>query len=313
MLLSEVICHKDFRGLMVDMDWLENKPFTTLFVDGNHENFDLLNAYPEQQWHVGRVHVVRPHVLHLMRGQVFDIGGLTWFTMGGAASHDIDDGILNPAEPDFEHKYWKMRRMVAYFRVLGHAWWTEEMPSEAEYAETEANLEQVGWSADCVLTHCASTGVAKAAGPGYQPDRLTDFLESVKERRQFSRWFCGHYRTNRVIGEQFNTLHAMVIIHDGSDAARSALDAAMAELFVDHLSTGDVALLPLFHLGRGGIALIRGRLRLGPLWFGLEVELGFRLKWLPPKSWPSIRNRALSLLRYSTAVRCLQFRAISSR
>lgn len=225
--------------------------------------------------------MVRPHVLHLMRGQVFDIGGLTWFTMGGAASHDIDDGILNPAEPDFEHKYWKMRRMGAYFRVLGHAWWTEEMPGEAEYAETEANLEQVGWSADCVLTHCASTGVAKAAGPGYQPDRLTDFLESVKERRQFSRWFCGHYRTNRVVGEQFNTLHAMVIKHDGSDAARSALDAAMAELFVDHLSTGDVALLPLFHLGRGGVAFIRGRLRLGPLRFGLEVELGFRLEWLP--------------------------------
>ena len=81
------------------LDWLKDKPFTTLFVDGNHENFDLLNAYPEQQWHGGRVHAVRPHVLHLMRGQIFEIGGLTWFTMGGAASHDIDDGILDPAEP----------------------------------------------------------------------------------------------------------------------------------------------------------------------------------------------------------------------
>lgn len=28
------------------LDWLEDKPFTTLFVDGNHENYDLLNAYP---------------------------------------------------------------------------------------------------------------------------------------------------------------------------------------------------------------------------------------------------------------------------
>ena len=63
------------------LKWLEDKPFTTLWVDGNHENFDLLNAYPEQEWHGGRVHVVRPHVLHLMRGQVFDIGRFTWFTM----------------------------------------------------------------------------------------------------------------------------------------------------------------------------------------------------------------------------------------
>ena len=28
------------------MDWLECKSFTTLFVDGNHENFDRLLAYP---------------------------------------------------------------------------------------------------------------------------------------------------------------------------------------------------------------------------------------------------------------------------
>ena len=137
------------------LDWLEAKPFTTLFVDGNHENFDLLNAYPEQVWHGGKVHVVRPHVLHLMRGQVFEIGGLTWFTMGGAASHDIEDGILDPAAPDFERRYWELRRMNARFRVLGRSWWPEEMPSEAEYAEAETNLDRAGWCVDCVLTHCA--------------------------------------------------------------------------------------------------------------------------------------------------------------
>lgn len=99
------------------LDWLENRPFTTLFVDGNHENFDLLNAYPEKEWHGGRVHEIRPHVLHLMRGQIFDIGGSTWFAMGGAASHDIQDGILDPALPDFERRYWVLRRMNARFRV----------------------------------------------------------------------------------------------------------------------------------------------------------------------------------------------------
>lgn len=28
------------------LNWLECKPFTTLFVDGNHENFDRLYSYP---------------------------------------------------------------------------------------------------------------------------------------------------------------------------------------------------------------------------------------------------------------------------
>ena len=33
---------RDDREQAYWMDWLESKPFTTLFVDGNHENFDLL-------------------------------------------------------------------------------------------------------------------------------------------------------------------------------------------------------------------------------------------------------------------------------
>lgn len=111
-----VVIAGDFGGLWDGsqkdqywLDWLNKKPFTTLFVDGNHENFDLLNTLPEKEWNGGRVHVVREHVLHLMRGQVFDFGGLTWFTMGGAASHDIQDGVLDPAAPDFEHRYWLMQ------------------------------------------------------------------------------------------------------------------------------------------------------------------------------------------------------------
>ena len=78
------------------MDWLEGKPFTTLFVDGNHENFDRLYAYPVEEWHGGKVHKIRPSVIHMMRGQVFAIDGKSVFTFGGASSHDIDGGILEP-------------------------------------------------------------------------------------------------------------------------------------------------------------------------------------------------------------------------
>ena len=77
------------------------------------------------------------------------------------------------------------------------------MPSDEEYVEAEANLERAGWSMDCILTHCAPTSISRTLDPIYQPDRLTDFLELVKERCQFSLWFCGHYHLNRVINERF--------------------------------------------------------------------------------------------------------------
>ncbi len=185
------------------LDWLEKKPFSTLFVDGNHENFDMLGALPEQEWHGGRIQRVREHVLHLTRGQIFEIGGLTWFTMGGASSHDIRDGILDPASPDFEKEYWLKRRTGQMFRVKGVSWWPEELPSDDEYQEAMANLDKAGWCVDCILTHCAPTSIARKIDQHYQSDRRTDFLESVRQRCQFSQWFFGHYHDNRVIDGRF--------------------------------------------------------------------------------------------------------------
>ena len=86
------------------LNWLEAKPFTTLFVSGNHENFDLLAEYPTEDWHGGKVQRIRPSVIHLLRGQVYDIQGKTFFTMGGGSSHDISGGILEPDDPQFKRK-----------------------------------------------------------------------------------------------------------------------------------------------------------------------------------------------------------------
>lgn len=39
------------------LDWLENKPFTILFIDGNHENFDRLSKeFRVVNYHGGKAH-----------------------------------------------------------------------------------------------------------------------------------------------------------------------------------------------------------------------------------------------------------------
>jgi hypothetical protein len=50
------------------LNWLNEKSFTTLFVDGNHSNFDMLRKMEVHRWHGGHVHFVREGVIHLMRG-----------------------------------------------------------------------------------------------------------------------------------------------------------------------------------------------------------------------------------------------------
>ena len=49
---------------------LGEKKFNICFVDGTHENFDLLNSYEVSQWKGGKVHHIGGNVYHLMRGQV---------------------------------------------------------------------------------------------------------------------------------------------------------------------------------------------------------------------------------------------------
>ena len=77
------------------LDWLDSRNFTTLFVDGNHENYTRLYKYPIEEWNGGKVHKIRDSVLHLMRGEVFDIDNKKFFVFSGTKSHDIQDGILN--------------------------------------------------------------------------------------------------------------------------------------------------------------------------------------------------------------------------
>ena len=70
------------KTLEEDLRPYEELPFTVLFVDGNHENFDLLDAYPVEEWKGGKVHFIKPNIIHLMRGQVFEIEEKRIFTSG---------------------------------------------------------------------------------------------------------------------------------------------------------------------------------------------------------------------------------------
>ena len=192
--------------------WLSGKSFTLLWVDGNHENYDMLAELPVEEWHGGKVQYISENIIHLMRGQVYELEGIRLFSFGGARSHDIRDGILDPEEPDFRRKYAKLRRRGALFRVNHHSWWKEEMPGEAEFEEGRRNLERAGWEVDFIVTHCtASSTQALAGGWLYQPDALTDYLEEIRQKCRYRRWFFGHYHDNRNVTERDLMLYEQII------------------------------------------------------------------------------------------------------
>lgn len=167
-------------------NWFNEKPFTTAFIDGNHENFALLNQYPVVDFCGGKAHQIKPSLFHLMRGEIFTIDGLKFFVMGGASSHDKAG------------------------RKEGKSWWPEELPSNEEYQNALANLDTHNWIVDFVLTHCAPDSVQAVLADWYGHDKLTNFLESIKDDLIFERWFFGHFHVDREVQHGFSAVYDQV-------------------------------------------------------------------------------------------------------
>ena len=183
------------------LDWLENKPWTTLFIDGNHENYDLLNKFPIEEWCGGRVQKIRSSVIHLLRGEVYDIGGYKFLAMGGARSHDIQDGILEVGDPRI--KIWK-KDDFKLFRINHISWWEEEIPNEEERKNALKNLAENDYKVDYILTHEApSSDVVLMDHLLYHPDEYSKWLEmEIRQKVKYKKWFFGHYHLNLDINEK---------------------------------------------------------------------------------------------------------------
>lgn len=190
------------------LEWLNNKNFTTLFIDGNHENFERLYNYPIEEWHGGKVHKIRDSVLHLMRSEIFNIDGKKIFAFGGAKSHDIQDGILNLEDKE---EIAELRSIGAYFRIRNYSWWDLELPSEEEMKSGIENLEKVNYKVDYIISHCSPTSIQTLLNPYYKSDILTDYLQKIYEKCDFKKWYFGHYHESKYINSQFILLYENIV------------------------------------------------------------------------------------------------------
>lgn len=167
--------------------WLNKKNFTILFVDGNHENHEILNEMSVEMWNGGKIHKIKENIIHLMRGQVYNINGTTFFTMGGASSHDKKHRIENVS------------------------WWPRELPSQQEYQEAINNLTINNWRVDYVITHCAPDTIQKLISDKYKSDELTIFFNNIMNKLTYKKWFFGHYHINKAVTDKMFCLYNNII------------------------------------------------------------------------------------------------------
>lgn len=183
-----------FTWETIDLDYclryFNKKNFTTLFIDGNHEDFNRLNKLPVEEWNGGKVHKVTKSIIHLMRGQVFEIDGLKLFTIGGAYSVD------------------------KHLRKPNVSWWRQELPTKSEMNEGLKNLKKHNNKVDYILTHDA-------------PDKYLDFswkcelnkddrdfkeyLEKIDNTIEFKHWYFGHHHKDITLDDKHTVIFDNII------------------------------------------------------------------------------------------------------
>ena len=159
------------------LDDLERRQFIYCFVDGNHENFPAIYSHPVENWNGGLIHRIRSNIVHLMRGEIFEIENKKILVFGGAYSVD--------------------RAM----RVPGLSWWPQELPNDDEYKNAQENLAKADYKVDYILTHTAPLNTICIMGyePSIRELELNNFFQWISERVECKRWYFGHWHQDRTV------------------------------------------------------------------------------------------------------------------
>ena len=175
-----------------NLRWLEERPWTTLFIDGNHENYAELAKLEPEPFLGGTAARLPSHpgIVHLLRGEVYEMDGLSVFCMGGASSVVDSD-----------------------CRTGGVDWWPEELPGENELSRSRENLRDHGGSVSLVLTHdCSSRVLPRVVrhGPPAR-NRLNEWLDALEDEVGFRWWYFGHHHRDLRIDGRHACLFESVV------------------------------------------------------------------------------------------------------
>lgn len=165
------------------LEWLDNKKFTTLFVEGNHEDYEYLKTFPKVDMFGNKVRKINDSVYQLLRGEIYTIENQTFFTFGGASSID------------------KM------YRREGFDWFKEEECSYLEESNALLNLEKYNFKVDYILSHtCSSSSLEEIAEYfGFSLEEFdcqNRFFEEIKYKVDYKGWLYGHFHKDFIVNEK---------------------------------------------------------------------------------------------------------------
>lgn len=176
----------DKTSLSHTISLIDALPCTILFVDGNHENFDILNSFPMTYWNNGKIHKISHNLLHLMRGQVYLINNISILTLGGAESTDKE------------------------YRIPFVSWWPNESINIGDIIEAKTNLGNLR-HVDYIVTHtCAEQHIVDVMLELRKDRKIQTseiLLNNLCDMCTFKQWFFGHWHMDIQISNNVRAVY----------------------------------------------------------------------------------------------------------
>lgn len=168
---------------------LSRKKYTILFVDGVHENYDLLATYPLVEYGGAPAWQLAPNLYRLCRGEVYTIEGRTYFAFGGGEE---------PLEQEL--------------RADTGSYYDCCMPSEAELTRGREALAAVGNRVDYIVTHSPSAKAGSYTRTHRKRETgLGIYFNVLEETVQYKRWFFGCLHLDRQVSSRHLAVYRAIV------------------------------------------------------------------------------------------------------
>ena len=173
------------------LKWLKRRKYTVLFLDGVHENYDLLDAVEETEFGGAPAGKLADNVYHLLRGEIYEIEGKRVFAFGGG-----------DAESEWE------------FRADSDAEAERKTPSGDEMSRGYENLAAANNKVDIMATHSPSgktNGYFSRSGDNARLRGVHVYLNRLEDIVTFDHWYFGSLHVDRPCGSRHTAVFEEIL------------------------------------------------------------------------------------------------------
>lgn len=154
---------------------LSKRKYKILFVEGVHENFDMINEHQSEEIFGSSALKISDNIYCLKRGEIYSIEGKTVFALGGGKVDDpFENGELDPIND-------------------------KAMPTDEQLKDAVDRLQSIKKRVDIIITHEAPASVKRLIRRDSSINDLNIFLDTLLHNVKYKMWYFGSLHTDRAL------------------------------------------------------------------------------------------------------------------